>query len=218
MAEHADAVNRRWLWAEFALLFVVAPLVMALAVPPRMLFKALVAFSAVGVVLLYVTAGFDWRSLVRGWRRITWWRVGALLGVVVAVGVAILALAKPEELFALARSRPEIMLRVWILYPLMSALPQELVYRALFFHRYASLMPHRRGAILVNAGVFSFAHLMYWSPIVAMMTFGGSVIFARAYLREGFPSAWIMHALAGNALFAVGMGFYFYSGNVVRPF
>ena len=59
---------------------------------------------------------------------------------------------------------------------------------------------------------------MYWSWIVAFMTFCGGWIFARAYLRHGFPAAWALHAVAGNVLFAVGMGVYFYTGNVQRPF
>lgn len=53
---------------------------------------------------------------------------------------------------------------------------------------------------------------------MAALTFVGGWIFARAYLRHGFPAAWLLHALAGNLLFTVGMGAYFYSGNVVRPF
>ncbi len=218
MAEYAVAVSRRWLWAEFTLLFIVAPLVMAVALPPRMMFRALFAFTVVGLVLLHLTGGFDWRVLVRGWGRIDWRRVLALIAVVVLTGWAILAVTRPQAAFSLIRSRPEFMLLIWGLYPILSALPQELIFRVLFFHRYARLMPGRRAAVALNAGVFSFAHLMYWSPIVAVLTFGGGVIFARAYLREGFPSAWVMHAVAGNALFAVGMGVYFYSGAVVRPF
>ncbi|WP_245999076.1 CPBP family glutamic-type intramembrane protease [Paracoccus methylarcula] len=94
----------------------------------------------------------------------------------------------------------------------------RLIFRPLFFHRYGSLLPEGRGAIAINALIFSFAHLMYWSWVVAAMTFVGGWIFARAYLRHGFPAAWILHAVAGNLLFAVGMGYYFWSSNVVRPF
>ena len=51
------------------------------------------------------------------------------------------------------------------------------------------------------------------------MTFAGGLLFAWSYERRGnFPEAVILHSVAGIALFAVGMGVYFYSGNVVRPF
>ena len=52
-------------------------------------------------------------------------------------------------------------------YPLVSALPQELVFRVLFFRRYArhSATVAVRRLLVLNAAVFSYAHLMYWSWI-----------------------------------------------------
>ncbi|MDP5307698.1 CPBP family glutamic-type intramembrane protease [Paracoccus spongiarum] len=213
-----DAIRARpWLLAEFAALYVAAPLAIALVLPPQQLFTALFLFSLAGLALLWRTGGFDWRNLVRG-RRMPWWEVLGIALATLASGVAILWLARPEALFAILRARPEFLLVIWALYPILSALPQELIFRPLFYHRYGSLLPAGRGAIAINAAVFSFAHLMYWSWVVAAMTFAGGWIFARAYLRHGFPAAWVLHAVAGNILFAVGMGYYFYSGNVVRPF
>ena len=59
---------------------------------------------------------------------------------------------------------------------------------------------------------------MYWNLIVLAFTFVGGLVFATAYLARGFPWVWVLHAFAGNALFTVGMGVFFYSGNAVRPF
>ena len=213
-----DAVGPRpWLLAEFAALYIGAPLIIALFLPPGWLFPALVLFSLAGLALLWRTGGFQWRSLIRG-TRIPWWEVLGISVATLATGIAIMALARPEGLFAIVRHRPEFLLVIWCLYPLLSALPQELIFRPLFFHRYAALLPEGRAAIVLNAGLFAFAHLMYWSIVVSVMTFIGGWIFARAYLRHGFPAAWLLHAVAGNILFAVGMGYYFYSGNAVRPF
>ena len=39
-----------------------------------------------------------------------------------------------------------------------------------------------------------------------------------AATKPGFPAAWLIHGLAGNILFTMGMGEFFWSGNVVRPF
>lgn len=134
------------------------------------------------------------------------------------IGHAIIQIARPDYARPLTPERLRFLAVIWLLYPLLSALPQELIFRALFFHRFAPLFPNREAAVLVNAAVFSFAHLMYWSVVVAVLTFAGGWIFARAYLRRGFPSAWLLHAIAGNVLFSVGMGAYFWSGAVVRPF
>ncbi|RJL08496.1 CPBP family intramembrane glutamic endopeptidase [Paracoccus siganidrum] len=219
VADTTDAVRPRpWLWAEFAALYVGAPLAIALFMPGHMLFEALAVFSLAGLWLLWRTGGFGWHSLVSGWGRIRWVEVLGIAVATLVAGVVILQVSNPGRLFDIPRNRPDMLVLIWTLYPLLSALPQELIFRPLFFHRYGALLPVGHGAIAANAAVFSFAHLMYWSWIVALMTFIGGWFFARAYLRQGFPSAWLLHAVAGNMLFAVGMGYYFWSGNVVRPF
>ena len=219
VADTPDTVRPRpWLGVEFASLYIAAPLAMALFMPGHLLFEALAVFSLIGLLLLWHAGGFGWRSLVRGWRQTpVSWVVGIALATLVA-GIVILRIVHPERLFDIPRNRPEMLVVIWAFYPILSALPQELIFRPLFFHRYGALLPAGQGAIAANAAIFSFAHLMYWSWVVAIMTFVGGWIFARAYLRHGFPSAWILHAVAGNVLFAVGMGYYFWTGNVVRPF
>lgn len=217
VANTPDAVRPRlWLGIEFAALYIGAPLAIALFMPGHLLFEALAVFSLVGLFLLWRTGGFGFRSLVTGWSRMPWLEVLGLSVATLLAGTAILYFTYPERLFAMVRSG--MLPLIWVFYPILSALPQELIFRPLFFHRYGALLPSGHGAIAINAAIFSFAHLMYWSSVVAVMTFVGGWIFARAYLRHGFPAAWLLHALAGNLLFTVGMGAYFYSGNVVRPF
>lgn len=210
--------SQRRLWVEFAALYIGAPLAIALFLPPRMLFPALFTFTLAGLVLLYCTGGFEWRSLIRGWRRIRWgFAVVFTLGVAL-LGWLIMQATNPDYILNLTGPRLRFLFLIWLLYPILSALPQELIFRPLFFHRFGSLFPDERTGLVVNAAIFSFAHLMYWSLVVAILTFLGGLVFALAYRRDGFPSAWLLHGLAGNALFAVGMGYYFWSGNVVRPF
>lgn len=191
---------------------------MALFLPRGMLFSALALFSAVGLALLWISGGFDWRGLVRGWQRLPWLHILAVMAISLGLGAGILRVTHPGATFNLVRQRPELMLLVWAAYPMLSALPQELIFRPLFFHRYDAILPRGRAAIWLNAAIFAFAHLMYWSWVVAILSFLGGLVFARAYVSRGFPAAWVLHAVAGNALFTVGMGAYFYSGNVVRPF
>lgn len=218
MVDQTDAIRRWRLSIEFAALYVAAPLMIALFMPGDLLFEALGVLMVAGLLLLWRTGGFDWRGLVRGWGRVPWLRVvvfGLCVGV---IAWTIMQFTRPDYIRPLTIERLRFLGLIWVLYPLLSALPQELIFRPLFFHRYASLFRDERTALLVNAAVFSFAHLMYWSWVVAIMTFVGGWIFARSYLQRGFPSAWVLHAIAGNMLFTMGMGAYFYSGNVVRPF
>ena len=218
MAGPAAAVTRGLLWAEFAALYLGAPLAIALFMPPRMMFAALFGLTLAGLALLWRTGGFHWQGLLRGWRAVPPWQILAFGLAVALIGHAIIQIARPDYARPLTPERLRFLAVIWLLYPLLSALPQELIFRALFFHRFAPLFPNREAAVLVNAAVFSFAHLMYWSVVVAVLTFAGGWIFARAYLERGFPAVWMLHAVAGNALFTVGMGAYLWSGNVVRPF
>jgi len=212
--------NRTWLALEFVTFFIAAPAVMAVFLPAGWMFPVLFLFTAVGLVLLHLTPGFAWRNLFQGAREVSWTRVGVVAAATFVTALTVMLLTRPDGLFVLFYERPEIMLMIALFYPFLSALPQELVYRPLFFERYGPILPRRlSAAIWLNAVIFSFAHLMYWSWIVAAMTLSGGVLFAVVYKKKGnFTEAVIHHSLAGIILFALGMGAYFYSGNVERPF
>lgn len=203
--------------AEFTALFVVVPIGGALVLPPDALFPALFALAAVGLFLLSRTPGFRWRGLLDG--RVSWPWVAAFVALSAAISVTLVLTQRPEAWLMPGRASPGLLVAIFLLYPLLSALPQELVYRPLFFDRYASILPGGWGGIVLNATLFSLAHLMFWNWIAVAMTFFGGLAFAHSYrMRGSFPEAFVLHALVGNLLFAIGMGAWFYSGNVVRPF
>lgn len=210
---------RRWRWAEFAAFYLALPVAVAVLLPADAMFSVLLAATLAGAVLLHLTPGFRWGELARGWGRIDWRIVAGFSALTAAVAVAIVLLVQPGALFFLPRRMPELALAIVLLYPLLSALPQEVVFRPLLFRRYGALFPDPRAALVLNAAVFALAHLMFWSWIVAAMTFAGGLVFAWAYERRGsFALAVVLHAVAGNILFLVGLGMFFYTGNVARPF
>ncbi|MQQ07949.1 CPBP family intramembrane metalloprotease [Epibacterium sp. SM1979] len=204
---------------EFALFYLVSPALIALFLPPTQMFPALFAFTGLGLLLLALTPRFHWSRLLDGARS---WQLREFLAFTffcLTSFTALIYLLRPESAFLLVRERPELLGMIWLFYPLVSALPQELLFRVLFFRRYRAILPRGAQANLLNAAVFSLAHLMYWSWVVALITFAGSFVFSHAYrVRGSFFYTVLLHAIAGNLLFTVGMGAYFYSGNVVRPF
>jgi len=205
--------------AEFLCFYILAPAAAAVLLPTDMLFPALFALGAAGIVLLHLTAGFRWRELFQGFDRIRWPVILAMATAASAVGIPIIAIGHPEALFALPRARPELMAMIALLYPVLSVLPQEIAYRPLYFRRYGHLLPGGRAGLILNAAIFSLAHAIYWSWIAAAMSFLGGLIFAWAYeTQRSFPLAVVLHSVAGVLFFAIGMGVYFYSGNAVRPF
>lgn len=206
---------RAQLWAEFVALFVAAPVAMTAFFGLYSPFGALFAVTLVAVVLLLRTPGFRPRDLVSGpllgeWRLILGFAAG---GAVVTFGLAWLLV--PGRFLAMPRYSPELWLMIMLLYPVLSAAPQEVIFRSLFFHRYEFLFGDPRVVLAVNALVFSFAHLFYQNPVALGLTLLGGFIFGWVYLRyRSLPLVVVLHAIAGQLVFTSGLGVYFYHGAI----
>ncbi len=202
---------------EFGLFFGGLPVLLALVMPPHALFPVLLAMTAVGLWLLQRTEGFHWRDLTRGALDLRQALAFAVL--VAAVSGVALVLWAPGAAFGLIRARPGFYLVIVLLYPILSAFPQEVLFRALWFRRYGPMLPGGWPGLALNGAAFALAHLMFWNGVVMAMTFAGGVIFAWVYQRQGsFRQAVLLHAVAGWVLFGMGLGVWFYLGNVTRPF
>lgn len=198
--------------AEFAVVFLGLPLLMALRVPPDWLWPVMLGLTAAAAVLLTLTPGFRWRALAAP--RVDWRMVGALAVVTAATCAFLVWWLVPGRFLALPRRSPEMWLTIMALYPFLSALPQELIFRALFFGRYRGLFASERQAVVVNALVFGLAHLMFWNWVAVALCVAGGAIFAVGYLRHGFLQAVLLHAVCGGIVFTTGLGTFFYHGAV----
>jgi len=204
-----------WRAVEFAGLYLGLPLVLALAMPPDWMWPVLGAATLLGLVLLAVTPGFAWGELLRGWRGFDWGYVALVAAGTAAVAVLLVWWLVPWQAFVLPRRATELWLMILVLYPFLSALPQELVFRPLFFRRYGALFPDPRVAVAANGLLFGLAHLMFWNWVAMALTVAGGLIFARAYLgRNGFLMAVVLHAVCGAIVFTTGLGSFFYHGAV----
>lgn len=204
--------------AEFVGLYFGAPLALALALPPTALPLMLLGTTLLGAVLLARTPGFAWSELAQGWRNLDWAHVGAVAAVTAVVAGLMVWILAPQQALILPRRMPTLWLTILALYPLLSALPQELVFRTLFFRRYGGLFPSRGAALAANALVFGLAHLMFWNWVAVPLSFAGGLIFAHGYLtRGGFPMAVALHAVCGGIVFTSGLGTFFYHGAVAIP-
>jgi len=71
--------------------------------------------------------------------------------------------------------------------------------------------------ILASALVFAFAHVLYINWIAPLLSFIAGIIFATTYAKtKSLALVTIEHGLYGNALFLVGLGWYFYGGAVAQ--
>ena len=112
-----------------------------------------------------------------------------------------------ENLFIVILNKPLLWLLLLFVYSIFSVYPQELVYRTFFFQRYKDLFFNTGGLIMINAMLFSLAHLLFKNGLVILITFFGGLLFAFTYNRsKSTLLVSIEHAIYGSWLFTVGMG------------
>lgn len=117
----------------------------------------------------------------------------------------------PEYLFSFIKRNPQFWLMVFMLYPVVSAWPQELIYRAFMFQRYQKVFSNPILMICASAAAFSFLHIIYINPIALTLTFIGGLMFAWDYHKTGYLGpAFVEHAVYGNLIFTLGIGMFFY--------
>jgi membrane protease YdiL (CAAX protease family) len=135
---------------------------------------------------------------------------GAIVAILLIMGLWVIA---PEKSFNFPQNNTGLWLIVMIFYPFLSALPQELIYRAYFFHRYQPLFSGESRMTLASVTAFAFMHIIFGNAFAPLLTIPGGFLFCRTYTRTGsLPAAAIEHAAYGDIVFTVGFGIYFYNG------
>ena len=129
--------------------------------------------------------------------------------------VALLHRIHPDWLFSFVSSHPKFWLVVMFAYPVLSVVPQGVIYRAFFRERYASLFPNPAVRTLVAAACFSFCHVFFLNVWALLLTFVGGVLFWRTYEKTGsLLLANIEHAIYGDLVFTIGYGGFLYHGTL----
>jgi membrane protease YdiL (CAAX protease family) len=208
---------RVWRIAEMALLYVAAPFAVDQAVHREgvPVFIALLPVLAVILMFLSVDRTFSLRrELTRGFSLRQFFYI--LLTFAVGGGIVATYVAQyhPELFLEFPRNRPETYTRIMLLYPLMSVLVQELVYRTFFFHRYGLLFGSWWwAAIVLNGVLFGLGHIVIGTPLAIYGTMATGALFAWRYtMTRSFWAVFLEHTLWGALVFTVGLGRYFFTG------
>jgi hypothetical protein len=127
----------------------------------------------------------------------------------------------PEAFLHMVKNETQLFILLLLLYPLISVLPQELLYREFFFSRYHWKLSVQN-QIMLNAILFMWAHMVFENSVALMLTFIAGVLFAHTYLKSrSFLLVCVEHTLYGYLLFVSGLGeLFFQSGtlNLLRTF
>ena len=133
----------------------------------------------------------------------------------ILLGVAV-RIYSPELLFSFIKQRPLLWLMVMLLYPLLSVYPQEILYRAFFFHRYQALFGPGWAMLVASALAFGFVHIIFGNWLAVVLCVIGGFLFSLTYHQSGsLLLACLDHAIFGNFIFTIGLGQFFYHGSRV---
>lgn len=166
----------------------------------------LLGFLYVVFVLLVVEKNKFKISQTINWS--SFWRTTIIKFFVIALLTGLLVyFTNKSLLFYVVLNKPLLWFFILFIYSFLSVYPQELIYRTLYFQRYADLFKSKYLLIVTNALVFSLAHIFFRNYLVMLMTFIGGVLFAITYYRtQSTLLVSIEHAIYGCWLFTVGMG------------
>lgn len=92
-----------------------------------------------------------------------------------------------------------------LFYPLVSVIPQELVFRTFFFHRYRKLFSSLSGCAIASGLCFGYAHIIYgnWTAVI-LATIGG-MLFSYRYMKTNATNIVVLeHSLWGIFIFIIG--------------
>ena len=113
-------------------------------------------------------------------------------------------------LFNLPKNYFFIWVAVMLFYPVLSVIPQEIIFRVLFFERYSCLFKNQFLYVILNSIIFAYIHLVFQNFHAFFITLITSPIFAYAYLNKSFKTCFLTHTVGGQLVFTYGLGEYFY--------
>ena len=182
----------------------------------RLLFPGLWVLAAVALAALRADPSFDashlWSlHLDPGYARALALRATLAVALLAALSWRMM----PDSFLALPRKAPGWWLLIAVAYPLVSVLPQGLLWRVFFVHRYAPLLGRGPAMLVAGTVAFALAHVAFRNVTAIALTGLGGALFLHAYLATGsMLVSSLEHALYGVAAFTFGVGRALYLGAV----
>lgn len=206
-----DLQGHRYLLLEAALIFIAIPLLFYWELVPIPKLVALLLVALYCARRLWKDPTFSVKKLIN--KKVD--QAGKQIfirGVTVGILLLILIwLLQPEQFLALPTERPLRWIAVMFIYPVLSALPQEFIYRSFFFHRYRKLITGKYATVLASALVFAFLHMVYDNWWAVALSFIAGLLFGITYIRtRSLYWVTVEHVLYGWLVFTFGLDNFFY--------
>ncbi len=215
--QHVDW-KRVWLRIECVMLFFMVPIAL-------FWFRHLLAFKLMPVLLCAATGCLIYLFSDKTFDRSVLWNMQNMssrmrqvlltcLGISICLGI-FTYLMYEERFFVFPIDRPNAVLTFVLMYPLLGALPQEIIFKGFFFHRYASIFSGPVSLVVLNGVSFGLFHLWYANVIAPVLSvFAGMILGCRYVKTKSLLITSIEHSVLGICLYMIGLGWFFYSGSI----
>jgi uncharacterized protein len=199
--------NRSLVLLELILLFVVLPLLYVCdLIPVHKIIPLLLLFAYCGCILLVDKPINSKRWSIRA----DWKLILVRFSILGALILMVLYFFSSSPLIANFQENKKLLFMV-LMYPFLSAFPQELIFREFFYYRYKILFQHPTILLSMNVVLFAFAHVYFTNWLVMAFTLIGGVIFSITYLKtKSLLVATIEHTLYGLLILSSGLSGQFY--------
>lgn len=192
---------------EFFFIFFIIPSTIFFLDSSIIIFLTLYLVSILSLVILSFDKTFLFTSLKK---KIDWTFVIIFSVIFFFLGFFYVLLVDKNLLFIFPKTNFKLWLIVIFIYPFLSVIPQELVYRVFFFQRYFPNINRFYFPVFLNLVVFAYGHLVFSNMHAIIITAIVSPIFTYAYLKKSFLTCVILHTLGGQIIFTLGLGKYFF--------
>tara|TARA_B110000046_G_scaffold186037_1_gene231686 strand:- start:7736 stop:8362 length:627 start_codon:yes stop_codon:yes gene_type:complete len=199
--------STRYKSLELLIVFVLIPLSFAFNYPPVLkLVIGVLSFSYIIYVLfkiekikIEIKKNINWKAF--------WKSTIIKLFIIMFITSLFVWFTDAKNLFTVMLNKPKLWVLILLFYSFFSVYPQELLYRTFFFQRYEELFKNKKLFILINALLFSLAHLFFKNTLVLLLTFIGGFLFAITFKKtKSTVLVSIEHSFYGCWLFTIGMG------------
>lgn len=204
-------MSKVWKIIELVILFISLPLLMKFNIIPLPRIMVLLI-----VFIIVLVMSIKLKYLDKYWYRIPklnskyWLKMGSIYVVSFLIFISYIYFFLGEKPFIIIRERPILMLIIAIFYPIVSAFPQELIYRTFYFKRYKNIFTTKQ-LLFTNMLMFSFLHIIYNNIPAVLLTLVSGLVFTMNYYRKAsLMLVTIEHSILGLIVFITGMGQYFY--------
>ena len=192
---------------EFFFIFFILPSAIFFLDSSIIVFLTLYLVFTLSIVILYFDKSFSFIYLRK---KVDWKFIIIFSLIFLSLSFFYVILVDKDLLFIFPKTNFKLWLLVILIYPFLSVIPQEIVYRVFFFQRY---FPNERSfyfLTLLNMIVFSYGHIVFNNVHAILITAIVSPIFTYAYLKKSFFTCIVLHALGGQIIFTLGLGKYFF--------